>query len=123
MRSRRGPAQPGLAGVQARRCCGRCWPLVASTGAGSSPIRRDPTGRSYGWFARRSPRRRAQRADTAIPVAARLRAGVRLHGLRPPGPRWPQRRTQHRTDCRRAGGQQHAQSSSGGEARTEPHAW
>jgi hypothetical protein len=56
------------------------------------------------------------------PLAAGLRAGVRLHRLRPPGARGPQRRTEHPTDCRRTGGRQHAQSPPGGKARTEPHA-
>jgi putative transposase len=41
-------------------------------------------------------------------VAAGLRAGIRLHRLRLPRARRPQRRTQHRMACRRAGGQQHA---------------
>jgi transposase len=55
-------------------------------------------------------------------VAPRMRAPIRLHRMRLPSPRRPQRRTQHRTDCRRAGGRQHAQSPPGGEAGTEPNA-
>ena len=55
-------------------------------------------------------------------VPARVRATVRLHGLRAPSARRRQRRTEHRTARRRAGGRQHAQSPSGGEARKEPHA-
>jgi hypothetical protein len=113
-----GPQRPPEGRAEPRRP--RQRPLRAAPPAGlqGAPVRLGAAAGAAGvhlagLFGVRAPR---------STIAAGLRAGVRLHRLRPPGARRPPRRTEHRTDCRRTGGRQHAQSPSGGEARTEPHA-
>jgi hypothetical protein len=120
-RRRAGPQRPAEGWAEPRHPRQRTLRASPAAGLQGTPVRVRAAAGAPGVHLADLLGVRAPRPD----IAAGVRAGVRLHRLRPPGARRPQRLDGDRGPCPsgwRHGHQQHAQSPPGGEARTEPHA-